>query len=473
MHTPEVLVAKTVTADATARRAIEVRQRYSLNSSERRALMVTLDAALLLVLAWLVAQHVGGPGSAVSLSLVTVSGWLFMGQMTGMYDLHTAARVRPCLTAIWAAALLVTMVFATFFFSKPYFIGRERLVSIAFGAPILLSIWRLVYIRFLGSEHLLRRILILGGGGSGRALLRAINGNSGHGVAVAGIIDDDPSLRGATIEQAPVLGDSSRIISAVTSLGIEEVVLAISQPTNEALFEGLAECYERGIAVSLMPHMYEDVARQVPVEHVGRHWLGAVPLGRSGGGVYHVLKRLLDIVCACLGLVAAAPLMLLIALMIRATSRGPVLFRQARVGLRGQVFNIVKFRTMRFNVEPDEEPVTPPVTWVGRWLRLMHLDELPQLLLVLTGKMSLVGPRPFMLEEHERGAKAIRLYAARYSVRPGVTGWAQIQCKHPSSGADDVTKLRYDLYYVKHGSLMLDATILARTLVYVLGLGGR
>jgi lipopolysaccharide/colanic/teichoic acid biosynthesis glycosyltransferase len=156
---------------------------------------------------------------------------------------------------------------------------------------------------------------------------------------------------------------------------------------------------------------------------------------------------------------------------VRLSSPGPILFRQTRYGLRGRPFDLIKFRTM--SVDSAEKPALDrPVTPVGRWLRRMHLDELPQLILILRGDMSLVGPRPKRADEARQLEQTVPLYRVRYSVRPGLTGWAQIRYRYAHNPDDEMTKLRYDLYYVKHQSFLLDLSILVRTAEHVLGMRG-
>ena len=235
---------------------------------------------------------------------------------------------------------------------------------------------------------------------------------------------------------------------------------------------------EHGIAVSMMPRLYEEVTGQVPVEHMGPHWVGSVQLGRSGGGVFYATKRLIDVI---VGLVSAAltfPLAVLIALAILVSSKRPIFHVQERVGLHGRPFRIVKFRTMRANAEKPGEPIwalqdDPRTTKLGRWLRRTHLDEIPQFWLVVKGDMSLVGPRPERPEFVQELESTIPLYRARYSMRPGIAGWAQVNYPYGASVEEALGKLRYDLYYVKNWSPVLDLAIMIRTAARVLGFKGR
>lgn len=191
-----------------------------------------------------------------------------------------------------------------------------------------------------------------------------------------------------------------------------------------------------------------------------------------------MIKRMVDVLASLFGIVIGSPVMLAVAILVRLSSRGPILYRQTRVGLHDETFDIIKFRTMRVDAECEGEAIwacrdDPRSTEVGRWLRRTHLDELPQLFLVLRGEMSLVGPRPERPEFVRRLETEIPLYPARSSVRPGITGWAQVRHNYGSSVDDALAKLRFDLYYIKHRSFLLDVMILIQTAAQVLGLRGR
>jgi exopolysaccharide biosynthesis polyprenyl glycosylphosphotransferase len=291
---------------------------------------------------------------------------------------------------------------------------------------------------------------------------------------VVGVVDDDPAKHGTEVEGVPVLDGCGGLLPLVLSLGVEEVVLSITHAVTDKVMEGIGVCYERGVPISLMPLLYEEVSGQVPVEHMGREWLAAVPLGRTGGSLRAAVKRMVDIAIAAVGLVLTLPLMAVIAVLVRLSSPGPILFRQERFGWRGHTFNVLKFRTMTVDAGSRAFQSTDhaKVTGVGRWLRRIHLDELPQLFLILRGDMSLVGPRPKRADEARELEQTIPLYRARYRVRPGLTGWAQVQYRYARTPDDERVKLQYDLYYVRHNSLILDLFIIVRTVGHVLGMRG-
>lgn len=461
--------------------------RRSLAVSERRLLLITVDLIVLLALGYTLSGELPGPGNFVGLGVLLAVPWLVYAQIAGLYDLSTAAREKATLRSLTTTSTLfgVTLLLAFFLTSSngvngaPHFLlSHGKVLSLFIAGPVAIGLWRLVYIRLFGAAHFQRRVLVLGAGSTAATLIRAVNGNDGHGVAVLGLIDDDPSKAGQVIEGVKVVGDSSLMWPLVSSMGVEEVILTINQPKNQALYQGLGICYEHSIAVSLMPRLYEEVTGQVPVEHMGPTWFGSVQLGRSGGGIFFAAKRLLDVLLGSAAVVLTFPIVLVVALLVKTSSRGPILHRQERVGLHGKAFKIIKFRTMSRDAEKPGEALwadldDPRATKVGRWLRRTHLDELPQFYLVVKGDMSLVGPRPERPEFVRQLEATIPLYRARYSMRPGIAGWAQVNYPYGASVEDALAKLRFDLYYVKNWSPLLDTAILVRTITRVFGLRGR
>jgi exopolysaccharide biosynthesis polyprenyl glycosylphosphotransferase len=238
-------------------------------------------------------------------------------------------------------------------------------------------------------------------------------------------------------------------------------------------------CYEQEIAIVPMPILYEQLTGRVPIEHVGeQHWTVVLPLeGRSVFNVYPAIKRLIDIVLALAGLAIFALMLPLVGLAIILDSPGPIFYRQQRVGRGGRQFEIVKLRSMIPNAERHSGPQwaqqdDPRVTRVGRILRKTRLDEAPQLLNVLRGEMSLIGPRPERDVFVEQLTQQIPFYRTRLAVKPGLTGWAQVRYRYGNSTEDALVKLQYDLYYIRHQSLALDLLILLRTLGKILAFQG-
>jgi exopolysaccharide biosynthesis polyprenyl glycosylphosphotransferase len=230
--------------------------------------------------------------------------------------------------------------------------------------------------------------------------------------------------------------------------------------------------------VYTLESFYEAHWRQVPVHSVDPFWPIQAGFQLSRTSPYHYAKRIFDMIAAAVGLLLAMPLMAVIALIILATSGRPIIFRQRRVGRDENVFTVYKFRTMR-----DVDPATvgeiytrandPRILPFGRWLRKSRLDELPQLWNVLTGELSLIGPRAEWVECAERYREKIPYYHFRHLVKPGITGWAQVNYRYGESEDDAMQKLTYDLYYIRHYSLKLDAMIVLKTIHTMLFGGGR
>jgi exopolysaccharide biosynthesis polyprenyl glycosylphosphotransferase len=287
-------------------------------------------------------------------------------------------------------------------------------------------------------------------------------------------------MQGITIGDVPVIGARHDLVRLVQERGIQEVILAMphNQQIHGDLFQAVMDCYELGAEVIPMPHLYERLTGRMPVEHVGQQVYVLLPLNHSvAKSLYTLVKQAIDVGGALVGLVGLALAFPLIALAIWLDSPGPVFYRQTRVGKGGQPFQMTKLRTMVQGAESPGEPVWAQenderVTRFGRFARRTRLDEVPQLWNVLKGEMSLVGPRPERPEFVKDLQEQIPFYRSRHAVRPGLTGWAQINYEYGNSVADSLTKLQYDLYYIKHRSLHLDLVILARTVGTVLSFSG-
>jgi exopolysaccharide biosynthesis polyprenyl glycosylphosphotransferase len=295
---------------------------------------------------------------------------------------------------------------------------------------------------------------------------------------VHGVIAESAQV-GSMLAGVPVLGSGEDLMNFVLRDQISEIVVSSASGLNGALFQGVIEAYERGVRIVPMTLLYEEITGRVPVEHVNDDW-AVVFLPQSVEGrfdFYPLIKRGMDFTLALAGLALFALLLPPLALAIRLNSRGPIFYRQERLGKNGTVFPIYKLRSMI----PDAEAATgavfaqkgdPRVTRVGRVLRRTRLDEVPQLLNVLRGDMSLVGPRPERPEHVARLTEKIPFYRTRLIVRPGLTGWAQVNYGYGSNDEDALVKLQYDLYYVRHVSFLLDINILLRTVGKVISMSG-
>ena len=320
--------------------------------------------------------------------------------------------------------------------------------------------------------------LVIGAGHVGRTIARRLDERPGLGLTPIGFLDEDP-LEDRSNQGPPVLGAIPDLEEVVGTLGVEHVVVAFSRAPHSVLLGVVRRCRALGIEVSLVPRLFEEVSGRVSVEHLGSVALLRVDRVDPRGWQFEV-KYLVDRLLSAIAVILLAPILLLIALLVKLSSPGSVLFRQPRVGLDGKEFDLLKFRTMRDDPEapqhneawairalgheaPSGEEISDRRTSLGKFLRTYSLDEFPQLFNVLKGEMSLVGPRPLPRYHHEDLPERVR--DLRERVRPGITGLWQVSGR---SDAGNVGMERWDPYYVRNWSLWLDAVILVRTVQVVL-----
>ena len=308
------------------------------------------------------------------------------------------------------------------------------------------------------------RVLIVGAGSVGCTLARNLVTDGRY--EIVGFVDDD--IDEVFESEFPLLGSRSGILGLIQQYRVDEVVLAYAPTWQQQLAEELTVCHPQ-VCVRIVPSPFEALLRVQDVESFGD--IALVRLVTRTNAVKDIVKRGFDIVCSVAGLVLLSPVLAIVALLVRLSSQGPVIFAQERTGQFGKTFVLYKFRTMFVDAETATGPVLAKgraderLTPIGRWLRLCRADEAPQLWNVLRGDMSLVGPRPerpFFVQQFELRSPA---YAQRHQVRPGITGLAQV-CGNYHTDARD--KLRFDLIYVSHYGLWLDISILFRTIVVVL-----
>jgi sugar transferase (PEP-CTERM system associated) len=262
-------------------------------------------------------------------------------------------------------------------------------------------------------------------------------------------------------------------------LAVDEIVVALTERRAGSMpLRQLLDCKVSGTKVYDLNTHFEKTLGQIRIDFLNASWL-IFGDGFNQGAWRTAVKRVFDLVSASILLLGTAPVMLVTALLIKLESPGPVLYRQERVGQNGRNFSISKFRSMRTDAEKDGKPVWAAandsrVTRVGNVIRRLRIDELPQLFNVLRGDMSLVGPRPERPFFVEQLTQEIPFYALRHSVKPGVTGWAQVRYPYGATVEDSLEKLQYDLYYVKNHTLFLDLVVLMETVGVVLtGKGAR
>jgi exopolysaccharide biosynthesis polyprenyl glycosylphosphotransferase len=397
--------------------------------------------------------------------------WYLLANANDYYNLQVSARIRSSLRRLFWIVLQLLVIYVTIFFLSP----RDRLprlfiVYYAAVSLLLIGSWRACRLFLVGWTGFRRRALVVGIGKTAELIWKTLEQEAPGDYELVGCVmscdDFVPTFPGAR-----VVGTAAELPQLISSLGVSELIVTYVNAVPADVFQGVMASYTQGVTIMPMPILYEEVTRRVPIEHVGEHlWTLVLPFeGETLRlGVHQFMKRVLDIVVALCGLVVFACLLPVVALAIKLDSRGPVFYRQERLGRGGRVFTILKLRSMREDAEVGAGPRwaaarDPRVTRVGRLLRKTRLDEVPQLWNVLRGDMSLVGPRPERPVFVDQLADAIPFYRSRLVVKPGITGWAQVCYPYGNSVEDALRKLQYDLYYIRHQSLMRDLAIMLRT----------
>lgn len=342
----------------------------------------------------------------------------------------------------------------------------------------LFPAWRGVCNWTLRSHKLAEKVLVLGSEELAKEIGREILRRKDCGYQLVGFADPDPARLGMSLVNPGVVATTDQLLQVVNELGIQRVVVALQDRRGNLPLKGLLNCKFQGIKVDEGLSFYERLTGKIAVERLRPSWL-IFSDGFIRSRPVLLLKAVIDFSVSLISLALLSPLMLLVALLIRLDSPGPVFYKQERVGKDGRVFTLRKFRSMREDAEVEDNPVwaqdnDPRVTRMGRFLRKTRIDEVPQMFSVLKGEMSFVGPRPERPFFVERLAREIPYYDQRHVMKPGITGWAQINYHYGSSVEDALEKLRYDLYYIKHMSPLFDLSIIFRTVKVVLeGEGAR
>ena len=331
--------------------------------------------------------------------------------------------------------------------------------------------------RFFETFGLRKRVIILGDGGLASNLARVLVTNGRNRFEVVGLLSKDRACVGIPSVNPTVIGTIDQLFEVTENYRIQTIAVCFEDRRGTMPLDALLDIKSLGIEVVDGHRMYEAECGRLSIDELKPSFL-IFSQGFRRKPVVMVLKRLVDVFGALLGLFLLAPLLVVIAILIKLDSPGSVFYRQTRVGLHGYPYVLRKFRSMRQNAEAEgvkwAAVSDDRVTRVGYWLRRLRLDELPQFINVLKGEMSLVGPRPERPHFVEELQTLIPFYDLRHTVRPGITGWAQTCFQYAASLEDSHMKLQYDLYYVKNLSLWLDIRILLRTFhVVLLGTGAR
>ncbi len=388
-----------------------------------------------------------------------------------LYNLRVVSDRRELFTRITHALASASFILAAIYFWFPALVvGRGVFVIAAALVMTLVVAWRIAFEWGSRNARPHERLLMVGTSAAAVDLAREMfERRHDLGVEIVGFVDPDPSKVGTPVLNPGVVGSIEDIPSIVRSRGVDRVVVSLGDARGKLPMEKLLDMrLLDGVRFDHLADVYEEYTGKIAVENLRPSWLIFSP-GFNKSRLLSASKRLLDILVAGIGMLLAAPLVALVALAVRLTSPGPVLYHQQRVGLHGRVFTVHKFRSMRQDAEAKTGPVwasksgDPRVTPVGAFLRRSRLDEVPQLWNVLKGDMSFVGPRPERPEFVKELTTQIPFYGQRHIVRPGLTGWAQVRYTYGATTEDALQKLQFDLFYIKNLSIALDLFIIFAT----------
>jgi sugar transferase (PEP-CTERM system associated) len=389
------------------------------------------------------------------------------------YDLTLVHSSRELIVRLLQAAGAASIVLAALYFVAPQLmIGNGIFVSALFVFMIAILGWRLAFNQITGSLKLEERLLFVGTGETARKVARQILDQHEFAYRVIGFIDNDRSRVGQRIVNPAIIGTPDDIDRLVAEHHVDRIVVGLSDRRGQLPLEELLRAKLAGVRVEDATTTYERVTGKILIEDLRPSGL-IFSDGFRVSRLARVMKRSIDLLLAAALAAVTVPAMLLTALAVLLEDGRPVLYRQERVGENGRTFVLSKFRSMRKDAEKSGTPQWATsdddrVTHVGRVIRTTRLDELPQLWNVIRGDMSFVGPRPerpFFVDELSR---AIPFYQQRHAVKPGLTGWAQVKYRYGASVEEATEKLRYDLYYIKHLSVIFDLTIVFDTVKVVL-----
>lgn len=414
-------------------------------------------------------------GSRFPQIFLSIAVFIILFYINGLYEQKrfssSSKIIKSAVLAVFVGVILNAFVFfATFSLA----IGRGVFLIKAVFILVLVCVPRLIYSFKLGKKFLSKRLVVIGSGESILDALDLIERYKSSLYTVIGVVSDDKNFN---FKEYKILGDVGSLKNLVDEFNVDSILVTSLEPDKHRILENLRICRYYGIEIMDLVCLYEELENYVPLQYIDDEWLFSSTMGHRS---FHVrkVKRLMDIVISSVGLLITLPLTILTSIAIKLDSKGPIFYTQERLGRGSKIFKIIKFRSMLSDAEKNTGAVwalkeDSRITRVGTWIRKMRIDEIPQLLNVLVGDMSLVGPRPERPEFIEELSREIPFYKERLYVQPGITGWAQINHPYSASLAETKIKLQYDIYYIKHISFVLDCYILFKTILVMVFLKGR
>jgi sugar transferase (PEP-CTERM system associated) len=449
-------------------------------------LLLALESVLLLLaIPFGVDLRFHGAPKSPPMAVVWTNALLFLGvglavmSAFGLYRRDFDEGLGSMLFRVAASFLLILAGMAALYYVFPgVYLGRGALGAACIGGLSAVLLMRATMFRWADLDILKHRMLVLGTGTRAAKVMELLRAaDSRRRMHMVGFLP----LQGLHhfVDHSLILAEQAPLPEIVDKYQIDEIVIAVRERRGGGLpVNALLECKLKGVHIIELSSFFERERGQVQLESLNASWM-VLSEGFQQGFLRDVVKRLFDLVASFMLLMLTVPIMVLAAIVIALESGFPILYRQERVGLGGKIFTIFKFRSMVQNAEKDGTPQWAQagdarVTWVGSVIRKLRIDELPQVFNVFRGDMSFVGPRPERSFFVDQLLEQVPYYAARHSIKPGITGWAQVRYPYGASLEDAIEKLQYDLYYVKNHTFFLDLLILSQTAQVVLfGKGAR
>lgn len=449
-----------------------------------RTLLLTVTEALIVTLAFVVAVVFwAGTAMDANIYLLYENGFGRIGLLVGifitlmyyfdLYDTTVLSNRREVVTRLVGVLGCAFVALSVLYYAFPEIslVGTTLWLGVGIVA-VTVPAWRKLFFVLNRSARFSERAILYGDGPLALPLMQEISSRSELGVRVVGFV-------GETTETPAGIPrfDDSDLQEIVEQRNARRIVITMGDRRGKLHVEQLLKLKTRGVYIQDGPEYYEGITGKIPLDSLRLSWLLFSP-GFHVRAALRLYKRIFSLFLGSLAIVITSPIMLLAALAVRLDSKGPAIFKQTRIGEHGKPFTVYKFRSMfegsdKIRLSPAEHG-DPRVTRVGRWLRRTRIDELPQLFNIVKGDMAFVGPRPFVPEQEEDCAANIPFYRERWLVKPGATGWAQINRGYNATLEDNKEKLAYDLFYIKNVSFGLDLFIMFSTVkILLLGRGGR
>ena len=412
----------------------------------------------------------------ILLLMLVVQGSFYISDL---YDFRMIRNRTTLYLRIFQAIGIAAIALAVIFYALPQLmLGRGVfLVSLMLMLTTMIC-WRVFVMWLIGHPKLAERVLILGTEQNAINIAREVLERQEGGYQIIGFVGDDPALVGKSLINPRVIGLTSELETVVERYHIDRIVVSLNDRRNRLPIFSLLDIRLRdGIAIEESTTFYERLTGKISTELLRPSWLIFSSNSRLAR-IYKHGRRLLDVIAAVIGILVSFPVMVATAIIIKLDSKGSIFYTQERVGKGDEIFKIIKFRSMKTDAEING-PVwavqsDDRVTRIGRVIRKLRIDELPQFINVLRGEMSLIGPRPERPEFVDMLGREIPFYSQRHLIKPGLTGWAQIRYPYGASVEDALQKLQYDLYYIKNQSPVLDLIIIFETVrIVIFGRGAR